>query len=338
MAKLKTIAAIMDDLDSPEEPGRRLPQRRHRLMPEPFPDFAKSLVTQNKASPLASGAAQGLTYGALGSILGALTGRLTDQDNNRTALLALLGGMLGGGTGFYSGKRQRESNNSRLFFLRRMGVDNPGALEAVAQYPTLARKLTEKAGPEEEVKAAQMGMGAGEVAGRALAGALAGGVIGRNVTPRIMGYKDDPSAVNMSTLLDASLGAFGGAGLPHVPGWLRDPSMAAKLMGGVGAAELMPVGANMLHRGTKAMEDLKIPPSVSEQVRDVLNTPEARGVGAGAATAGIAAILTGLLRAKTKHESEAEAGRDGMVTKDFLKYLIPAMLAGGVAGNVARNS
>jgi hypothetical protein len=134
-------SAILDMMN--QDPAIAKKGRKTRLFPEPFPDYSKSIVTQGKSSPTASGISQGLTYGALGAILGALSGRLTEQDTNRTALLSILGGMLGGTTGYQSGKHQRESENSRLFFLRRMGIDNPGELEAVSEYPGLARKLTD---------------------------------------------------------------------------------------------------------------------------------------------------------------------------------------------------
>ena len=135
-------STILDMMDQDPAIIRKAP-RKTRLFPEPYPDYSKSIVSQGKSSPTASGVSQGLTYGTLGAILGALSGRLTDQDTNRTALLAVLGGMLGGATGYRSGKNQRESDNSKLFFLRRMGIDNPGELEAISQYPGLARKLTD---------------------------------------------------------------------------------------------------------------------------------------------------------------------------------------------------
>lgn len=193
------------------------------------------------------------------------------------------------------------------------------------------------------VKKAQVGPTGRQIAGRALAGALAGGVIGRYATPHIMGYADDPKAVNMSTMLDATIGAFAGGGAHNMGRWMADPGMATKILGGVGAAELTPVAASMLHSGTRAADNMteaaknmKIPPALSEQIRTALQSPEARGAGAGAAGAGLAAILTGLLRARS--EREADTGRGGMVTKDFLKYVIPAMLAGGVVGNVAKRT
>lgn len=141
-------SAILDLMGQDPSIPKKVPGKSVRLFPEAFPDYAKSIVTQGKSSPEASGIAQGLTYGSLGAILGALSGRLTEQDRNRTLLLALLGGMTGGAAGYHSGKSQRESENSRLFFLRRMGIDNPGELEAVANYPGLARKLTD---PEVDV-------------------------------------------------------------------------------------------------------------------------------------------------------------------------------------------
>lgn len=181
---------------------------------------------------------------------------------------------------------------------------------------------------------------------RMLAGALTGGVIGRYATPHALGYADDPKAVNMSTVMDASLGAFMGYGGPHLKSWThKDPAMITKLLAAGGAAELMPVAASMLHKGvntadnmTAAAKNLKIPPSASEQLRTAIQTPEARGAGVGAGAAGLAAVLTGLLRAKTEGETMNGAGRGTLVTKDFLKYVIPAMLAGGVAGNLSRSA
>lgn len=137
-------SAIIDFLDDDTSSPRLRKQKKQRIVPEAFPDYSKSLVTQYRGDPRASGVAKGLTYGTLGAILGALTGRLTDQDINKTLLLSVLGGMLAGTAGYQSGKRQRESDNTRLYFLRRMGIDNPGELEAVSEYPVLAKKLTDE--------------------------------------------------------------------------------------------------------------------------------------------------------------------------------------------------
>ena len=192
-------------------------------------------------------------------------------------------------------------------------------------------------------KDAQLGATGGEMAARALIGAGAGGLMGRYVTPKILGYNDNPHAVNMSTVMDATMGGFLGGGLHKLPAWMSDAAMAPKLMGGIGAAELMPVGMNMLTKGTQSAKDLseaakglKIPPSISDQVMSALQTPEARGAGTGAAGAALVAILSGLLRPRTQSEAGSQTGRGTMITKDFLKYLIPAVLAGGLAGNMLK--
>jgi hypothetical protein len=146
MAEKKGItAALLDLMDSDAPPARKGPPKPGtRMLPAAFPDYGKSLVSQEKSSPGVSGLGQGLTYGALGAVLGAVLGKLTDQDRKKMLLLSALGGALGGGAGFYSGKKQRESDNSRLFFLRRMGVSTPGELEAMSEYPGLVRKLTDE--------------------------------------------------------------------------------------------------------------------------------------------------------------------------------------------------
>jgi hypothetical protein len=54
----------------------------------------------------------------------------------------------------------------------------------------------------------------------------------------------------------------------------------------------------------------------------------------GAGIAGVGAIGTGLLRPKTDREIAEGRTRSGMVTRDFLKYLIPALAAGGAVGNL----
>jgi len=141
--KKRAILSAILDADNEEPSSPRIPRQKHRIFPEAYPDYSKSLVSQNKSSPTASAILESLGYGSLGTVLGAMAGRMSNQDNNRTAMLAVLGGLLGGSTGFYSGKKRQESENSRLLFLRRMGVDNPGELEAMSEYPGLARKITD---------------------------------------------------------------------------------------------------------------------------------------------------------------------------------------------------
>jgi hypothetical protein len=73
---------------------------------------------------------------------------------------------------------------------------------------------------------------------------------------------------------------------------------------------------------------------VSPSISRVLNTSTARGAGIGAGAAGLAAIVSGLSRSKRDKEIQEGHGRAGMVTSDFLKYLLPAMIGGGVVGSL----
>jgi hypothetical protein len=140
----KKLMAILDSVTFGALPGDRRHKRRYRIIPEPYPDYGKSLVTQGKGSPFFGGAMRGLGYGGIGALLGGLGGKLANQDKNTQIMLSVLGGLLGGGLGYYSGKRETESDNSKLLFLRRLGINNPGELAAATEYPTLARKLTDE--------------------------------------------------------------------------------------------------------------------------------------------------------------------------------------------------
>jgi len=55
---------------------------------------------------------------------------------------ALAGGVVGAIPGFHSGKSEAKSDYSRLLFLRRrMGINEPGELEAMLRHPELAQKF-----------------------------------------------------------------------------------------------------------------------------------------------------------------------------------------------------
>jgi len=139
----KKLMAILDSVTFGALSGDKK-KRRPRLTSEPYPDYGKSLVSQGKSSPVFGGTMRGLGYGGLGTLLGTGAGKVMDLDKNKTILLGVLGGLLGGGLGYYSGKREAESDNSKLLFLRRLGINNPGELIAASEYPTLARKLTDE--------------------------------------------------------------------------------------------------------------------------------------------------------------------------------------------------
>ena len=137
------IATLLDMMDrDPITLPRKKKPRKKRLMAEAYPDYGKSLVSQEKGDPVTSGLIRGAGYGTVGAILGALASKMSGQNNNKMVMASILGGLAGGIPGYYSGRNEQESLNSKLLFLRRMGVDNPGELEALEAYPGLARKLT----------------------------------------------------------------------------------------------------------------------------------------------------------------------------------------------------
>lgn len=174
---------------------------------------------------------------------------------------------------------------------------------------------------------------AAKTAIKAILGGTAGAAMGRYVTPKVLGYEDNPSAVNMSTLLDAALGA----GLAGMKGstykaLLKKPMTIPAFAGSVAGSELVPVGMNLLTKSTDAANAVASRPTAQEQIVSTLTSPTAKGVGAGAAAAGLGAILTGLLRPKRDSERRKGTSRIGMVKNDLMLYVVPAMIAGGILG------
>jgi hypothetical protein len=189
--------------------------------------------------------------------------------------------------------------------------------------------------------------------GRVGGGAGAGGAIGYYGTPRLGGYEDVEPARRASAVIDATLGGIVG-GLAHRTGGLGKllKNIPTKAMIGVptaaGAGELVPISMATLARTREAMENMseagksladssKVT-SIPYNVQQLAQSPTARGAGIGAAGAGLAAILSGLSRRRSENEILKNRARGGMVGADFLKYLIPAMVAGGVVGSLHKNT
>ena len=140
------MTALLDmmDTDPLVKVKKKIKKRKKRVLPEAFPDYGKSLVSQEKGDPQTAGLIRGAGFGAVGAVLGALASRIASNRTRDVVLGSVLGGITGALPGYYSGKKEQESLNSKLLFLRRLGVDNPGELEAIETYPGLSRKLTEK--------------------------------------------------------------------------------------------------------------------------------------------------------------------------------------------------
>lgn len=113
-----------------------------RTLPDPYPDYDKSLATQGRGDPQAAGVARGAGTGLLGAILTGLAARMATDDSKKVLMASLLGGAATSIPGYISGKRERESENSRLLALRRMGVDTPAEQEFASRFPSLAQRLT----------------------------------------------------------------------------------------------------------------------------------------------------------------------------------------------------
>jgi hypothetical protein len=329
------------------------PPRRERQLPEAFPDYTKTITSQMQSSPEASGALRGLGTGAASAVLAALAAKVLDADDKQTALATLVSGLVGGGVGAYSGYNDRESENSRVRYLGRMGVSGPGELEIMSKYPEmsaymaaenaaqLTRRHNRKHHDDGEKTAGAMTKEAGPgawMALRMLLGGAAGGAWGQYGAPKTFGYDDNQHSKNMSTFLNAAEGAA----LLANPGMLMNsirtnPKMLPMLAGATATAEFLPLGHNMLTKTTNTMANLD-KPTMSQQIMSALKSPEARGAGAGAALAGLLALATGSVRARTEGELAANSGRAGMAVNDFMTYALPVMAAGGLAGNMLKAS
>lgn len=148
------------------------------------------------------------------------------------------------------------------------------------------------------------------------AAAGVGGYTGYQVTPKLLGFEEHQPSRNMSAILDSLL-AMGVAIDPKVKA-LGPGRIAGMWAGG----QVLPALYERINR-----ED---PPTATEQAGSLLSTPTAKGIGMGAAAAGLAGLLTGTVRGK----SDPDQSRAGMIGGDVLKYLVPAMLAGGTVGSL----
>jgi len=177
-----------------------------------------------------------------------------------------------------------------------------------------------------------------------LPAAAAGGAMGYYAMPHLSGYADVEPARRISSVLWGSLAA-----VPGLSSALKNPSVLAGMSrgispkalagiaGGLTAAELVPIGVATMTRQQQAMKDMAnaaTESSIPAGIRSALGTGTAKGVGIGAAGAGIGGLISGLIRKRNEEEMAQHTPRSKMIAADVLKYLLPAMLAGGVTGSV----
>ncbi|MFC1453611.1 hypothetical protein ACFLQL_00335 [Verrucomicrobiota bacterium] len=156
---------------------------------------------------------------------------------------------------------------------------------------------------------------------------LAGGAgVGLEITPRLGGYMEEKPARWASTIANAVIGQTVAKALTSSP--RKWPS--ALVMLGLGAGELAPVGISSMMKRVKATEGSSIP----RFLKEISNTNTGKGVGIGAALAGIGGTASGLFRAKSEREEEAKHTRTDMIKRDILLAMLPAMVAGGVGGSL----
>ena len=314
----------------PEEPVHKFhptPPKHHKPRLNAYPNYNKALISQRHKSPAMTGLSRGLQTGLTGAVLGALITRMASDQPKTVGTGAAIGGLLGGAAGASSGIHEAHSDNSKMLFLRRrMGVNEPGELDALLQNPELLDELTQKQGALSPTATKAL-----------LTAAAAGGgyALGTQGTSRIIGYHDDPQARHVGGYVNAA----NAAGLT-MAALTKNPVFRRKILnpgilGGMASLEVVPAAlrsANRMSASSQAQADSQLGPTLAR----FLNTPVARGAAVGTGLAGLAAIVSGLRRAKTEEEIRKNRSRYAMMGQDFLKYLVPAAVGGGVVGSMSR--
>ena len=175
-----------------------------------------------------------------------------------------------------------------------------------------------------------------------LAGLGAGGAFGYYAMPHVSGYQDVESARRLSGTMNATTGAILGA-LAHNPQAAKAmwhglaPAQKVMLPAGViGSSELVPSALAAMQRSSGALKDVAKnteQSSIPFNLQRVLESPSMRGAGAGIGLAGLGSLVSGLTRRQNENEMLQNKTRPGMVGTDFLKYMVPAAIAGGVLGS-----
>lgn len=172
-----------------------------------------------------------------------------------------------------------------------------------------------------------------------LLGALAGGLHGYYVSPNVLDYAHIPSARKSSTMIDTLGGAA--VGLALGSGKLKPSNVTLpavfKALGMYGGGQMAPVIQATMAEQRQAMREsanaAKVT-SIPYNLERFGKSNVGKGLAGGAAVAGLGGMATGLLRRRTDEEEMKQKSRAGMVTADTLKYLVPALAAGGVIGSL----
>lgn len=179
----------------------------------------------------------------------------------------------------------------------------------------------------------------------AIAGGGAGAVTGYEVTPRLGGYEDVESARRSAALMHALTGLFAGGIVSNPAGRAAMHAVGPKGLLAVGPAliaeEALPMGLATMKRqqeASQAQTAAARSSSIPLAVQQALSGGTAKGMGAGVGVAGLAAILSGLARRQTQEEMIKRKTRGSMIGSDFLKFVLPAVVAGGVVGSLRKGN
>jgi hypothetical protein len=144
MNELVLMARIVKAGAEDDEPSKPKPKKKSTKpkFTHAYPDYSRSIVTQQRQQPHEAGIQRGLGTGSVGAILGALIARLLSDKPSHVAGGAAAGGLLGGIPGYISGSEQAKSDYTKLLALRRSGINTPAEYEQAMTFPTLADKLT----------------------------------------------------------------------------------------------------------------------------------------------------------------------------------------------------
>lgn len=300
---------------------------------EPFVDYSKSLISQRWKDPDSEARRYAFGSGAMGAAIGLLLSRLAGAERGGMIASGLAGGGIGAMVGHAAGKHEAESENSKLLYRRRrLGINEPGELEAFLRFPQRPEGAIEREKKASVGSALLKGLGYATVI-------PAGYALGHEVTPRLSGYDDDRQAKRISGTLGASTAALALASiLAKKPVDKRRLKYMA--LGGLTSGELIPSGAramNVTAASNKAIAEAQrdaADRSLGGVLKDVVTSGAGRGAATGAGLAGLGALLTGLTRARNEQELVDGTPRSGMVLRDFSKYVVPAALAGGAIGSL----
>ena len=190
--------------------------------------------------------------------------------------------------------------------------------------------------------------------------AAGGALLGYKVMPRLSGYEDIESSKRQSAVINAgtalglyltmlSKGMLGSGGLTAIKQFFTKYPKAVPIGSAtIIAEELLPSITAAMSRSSNAVMDQAAATreqaraltaeaqksSIPQAVSDALSSSTAKGMGLGTGVAGMAGIATGLVRRKSDKEEQEKRTRSQMIGSDVVKFLIPAIVAGGVIGSL----